>query len=168
LKIYHRGTEHTEDVVFSLAGRRRPGKRASASGASSSAWLQPLPSSHRVSRSCPQGCDLLPDRRLPIGQKILFPLCSPCLCGSIFLLLVTRCAFLMGRNLPSPVEFPPLTQLASHGLRLTFIIEFSHQHPVPDPHFTQIEASKPRFCSSRILAAATSESLNDSTCTVYT
>jgi hypothetical protein len=35
LKIHHRGTEDTEDVVFSLAGRRRPGKRASASGESS-------------------------------------------------------------------------------------------------------------------------------------
>jgi hypothetical protein len=35
VKIYHRGTEYTEGVVFSLAGRRRPGKRASASGESS-------------------------------------------------------------------------------------------------------------------------------------
>ena len=31
----HRDTEVTERVVFSLAGRRRPGKRASAFGGSS-------------------------------------------------------------------------------------------------------------------------------------
>ncbi len=69
MKIHHRGTENTEKGDFSLAGRRRPGKRASASGESSLAWLQPLTSSHRVTRSCPQGCDLLPDRCLPIVQK---------------------------------------------------------------------------------------------------
>jgi len=46
-----------------------PGKRASAFGESSLACLQPLTFRHRVTRSCPKGCDLLPDRRLPIGQE---------------------------------------------------------------------------------------------------
>jgi hypothetical protein len=35
MKIHHRGTEYTEDVVFPLAGRRRPGKRAFACDESS-------------------------------------------------------------------------------------------------------------------------------------
>ena len=55
---------------FPLAGRRRPGKRASASGESSLAWLQPLTASHRITGSCPQGCDLLPDQRpVPLSKR---------------------------------------------------------------------------------------------------
>jgi hypothetical protein len=63
LKIHHRGTEDTEEGDFSLAGRRRPGKRASASGESSSFLRASLgvPPFGRVPG--------LPDRRLPIGQK---------------------------------------------------------------------------------------------------
>ena len=33
-----------------------------------------------IVENCPEGCILLSDRRLPIGQKI-FALCSLCLCG---------------------------------------------------------------------------------------
>ena len=75
LDVHHRGTEDTEEGVFSLAGRRQPGKRASAFGENSLTWFKPLTASHQSVRSCPQGCDLLSDRRLPIGQKY------SCLCA---------------------------------------------------------------------------------------
>ncbi len=52
-----------------------PGKRASASGESSLAWLQPLTSSHRITRSCPQGCDLFSALRLESHPSGGFPVC---------------------------------------------------------------------------------------------
>ena len=60
---------------FSLAGRRRPGKSASAFGASLS-WKNPAGLHRLPQRNCPKGCVLLPDRRLPIGQKKVYSVLS--------------------------------------------------------------------------------------------
>jgi hypothetical protein len=76
-RFNHGDTEDTEEMDFSLAGRRRPGKSASAFGASLS-WKNPAGLHRLPQRNCPKGCVLLPDRRLPIGQKksLLCALCA--------------------------------------------------------------------------------------------
>ena len=74
---------------FSLAGRRRPGKRASAFGGSSFSRTPNVSRSKLILKNLPEGlCSFLrallgvppfgrvpslSDRRLPIGQKIKFP-----------------------------------------------------------------------------------------------
>ena len=64
--------------MFSLAGRLRPGKKAIACGeglfiSELAVALGPTPKPN-----CPEGCGLLPDRRLPSGQKenLLSALCA--------------------------------------------------------------------------------------------
>jgi hypothetical protein len=51
----HRDTEDTERVVFSLAGRRRPGKRASAFGGSSFSRTPTVSRSTLILKNLPEG-----------------------------------------------------------------------------------------------------------------
>jgi hypothetical protein len=56
----HRDTEDTERVVFSLAGRRRPGKRASAFGGSSFSRTPNVSRSKLILKNLPEGlCSFL-------------------------------------------------------------------------------------------------------------
>ena len=64
--------------MFSLAGRSRPGKKAIACGERLSISEPIAVLGPTLKPDCPEGCGLLPDRRLPIGQKenLLCALCG--------------------------------------------------------------------------------------------
>jgi hypothetical protein len=81
--IHHGDTEDTEEMNFSLAGRRRPGKRASAFGGSSFSSRPTIVMRSLVPKNLPGGLSSLARSSSPDRAKTKFALCSLCLCGSI-------------------------------------------------------------------------------------
>ena len=79
----HGDTEDTEEVDFSLAGRLRPGKRASASGGSSYSSTPTIVMRSSVLKNLPEGLSSFARSPSPDRAKIKFTLCSLCLCGDL-------------------------------------------------------------------------------------